>query len=131
MAEPKTQTRQEMLDDLELQKRRLELKRLERDVQTMELDEQVAGSAAKRNAVTLKKNEEEQRKVVLNCNHHKGGKGMEGFKGHGNDAKYAVIKHQFPNSDFVISCSRCNNVWLPPLEPLPEEFATKQLYQEA
>lgn len=130
MAE-KTPTRQEILDDLELRKKQLELRRLEGDVQRLEMGDQVANAAAKRNAITLAKNEEEQRKLVLNCNHHKGGKGMEGFKGNGNDAKYAVIKHQFPNSDFVITCSRCNNIWLPPVEPLKDDFEGKELYQAA
>jgi hypothetical protein len=48
-----------------------------------------------------------------NCNHRKGGRGLSGVQGKGTDSDYAIIKHQMPNGDWHVFCTRCSKHWQP------------------
>lgn len=48
------------------------------------------------------------------CNHLKGGCGVEGIiTGKGDSNQYAVIKHRYRNGDTHIRCLRCSKTWMP------------------
>ncbi len=65
------------------------------------------------------------------CNHRKGGRGMEGIRGQGSANEYSIFKHQFPNGEWFIICSRCTNEWRSPDPNDPNYPALYQAYQTA
>jgi hypothetical protein len=73
-------------------------------------------------AKQLRDEENMRRARIVACPHKKGGMDLSGYR-EGTDEQYAVIRHQFPNSDYMIQCQRCANVVLPPVEPLKVDFA--------
>src|SRR5438046_2206938 len=69
------------------------------------------------NGLTLRQNEQKYTSMQANCNHKKGGNGVEGIvNGQGDDSQYAVLKHQFLNGDIWVRCLRCAKTWKPPVE---------------
>lgn len=50
------------------------------------------------------------------CWHKKGGKGVS-MLSQGNDANFAVIKHQLCHGPIIVVCQRCTKVWEPPVKP--------------
>ena len=50
------------------------------------------------------------------CWHKKGGKGVQQLS-HGNDANFAVVKHQLGHGPIIVICIRCQKVWEPPMKP--------------
>jgi hypothetical protein len=134
MAETKSITKEQFdreMAELQLKRAQLENRRLEREIQTGELAEQNMKAAARRNGQTLAANVEAGARKMANCNHKKGGKGLEGFRGGGQDQHYAVIKHMFPNSDVGIFCLRCPKIWLPPVLPKRDDHNTEPEYKLA
>jgi|SRR5208337_613687 len=121
----------EQLKQAQLVRAQLENRKLEREIQTMELAEENLKATAKRNGQTLAANLASGQNKIANCNHKKGGKGLEGFRGQGQDQHYAVIKHMFPNSDIGVFCLRCPKIWLPPVLPKRNDFATESEYKLA
>jgi hypothetical protein len=73
-------------------------------------------------AKQLRDEENMRRSRIIACPHKKGGMDLSGYR-EGTDEQYAVIRHQFPNSDYMIQCQRCANVVIPPVEPLKADFS--------
>lgn len=131
MAEDKKQF-DEQMRAMQLKRAELENQKLERDIALMENAEQNRGALARRNGQTLRANNEGGEKKIAGCNHKKGGKGLEGFRGRGDGKAggYAVIQHMFPNGDIGVFCQRCPKIWLPPVFPNREEL-TKEEFELA
>jgi hypothetical protein len=55
----------------------------------------------------------QEHKRWANCNHRKGGRGMDGLRGNGSDPNFAVVKHRYPWNEIWIHCTRCGSVWRP------------------
>ena len=71
-----------------------------------------------------------QAQIQAGCAHKKGGKGVEAIY-RGNDANYAVIKHQLPHGPIIVVCQRCIKLWVEPPIELNARGATvemKRLY---
>ncbi len=119
------------LKEAQIVRSRLENRKLEREIETLEMAEQNLKATAKRNSETLRANVEAGERKIANCNHKKGGKGLEGYRGGGQDQHYAVIKHMFPNSDIAVLCLRCPKIWLPPVPPKRNDFLTEADYKLA
>ena len=57
-----------------------------------------------------------RRAIQDGCWHKKGGKGVSMLY-RGNDANYAVIKHQLGHGPIIIVCQRCSKIWEAPDKP--------------
>lgn len=113
---------------LDIEARRLNVEELKLRVQ--DTKESLAERRMKREAIervqkdrakTLEDAEDQQRIRVLSCPHKKGGTDYVGFR-QGDSPKHSVLKHQLPNADFMVSCTRCGDVVIPPVQPRREEF---------
>lgn len=124
---------------------RLAVIRLAREEMQLEIEtEQVETLRAKRLERHL--NRERQRQTIAeqernsqieqsNCNHKKGGSGLESMHD-GDDTKYAVVKHTYPHGAREVMCMRCQKIWAEPSTDLRKTDLTeykRQLkgYQEA
>ena len=118
--EVKKQTNEEMeaeFKSLELQAKRLELEDLQERVDERKLKRDLKSSRVRSNGQILENNLAQRRTVQANCNHKKGGNGLEGFVGgQGDDPQYSVLKHTFLNGDMWVRCLRCGKWWKPPVE---------------
>jgi hypothetical protein len=84
---------------------------------------------AKTNGQTIKQVNKNTRTLQNNCNHKKGGDGLQGLiSGQGDSEQYAVLKHTFAAGNTEIRCMRCHKVWKKPLE---SDFQTPEGYQGA
>jgi hypothetical protein len=119
------------LAEIRLMKEKLELEELQHNVDTAKMKREERQAHAKRNGRDLAAIIEGGQRAIANCNHKKGGKGMEGFRGHGNDNHYAVIKHQLPNSTIAVMCQRCPKIWLPPVPIHRQDFENQRDYDFA
>ncbi len=75
-----------------------------------------------------------QRQIAIrqyNCSHRKGGKGMAGVQGGGQDPQFSVFKHQLPNGDWMVLCSRCQKEWNRPLAGDPKYVELLDQYKKA
>lgn len=116
------------LDRLEVEERQVDLKRkaLQAEREELELEvlrDQVAKLHAQKEQkkmshaqveTALQDFQVQQERGFAECNHRKGGKNLEGARGRGTDDKYAVIRHQLPFGQWMVLCTRCHKVWLPP-----------------
>jgi hypothetical protein len=123
MAE-KTFTKEEMLADLDIQLRQVQLEAARASLQ--DTQENLAEREMKR-----KKRQQDQRNQgkqladedamrrarVLACMHKKGGMDFAGWKKGNNDMR-SLIRFQLPNTDYMNQCTRCGNRVIPPVEPL-------------
>ncbi len=108
--------------DLENRLLRLKLAREEADLQDIqerlqerELKRVQIKEKARNNGQTLNLNMLDKARKQNQCNHRKGGNGMEGYtNGQGASLQYAVVKHRFLNGDTWIRCQRCAKTWKPP-----------------
>ena len=108
ITDPKAK-RQALLD----YKQELEMKKLVAEVEQMEIDS-LRKHTSREN--TEKQLEEARLSLQLrqaNCNHRKGGLGVDGFMGKGQDANYAIHKHTYPWGDTWVNCLRCGKEWKP------------------
>lgn len=124
MADPqKPMTRDEMLADLDIQLKMAQLQDAQESLAMRSAQRATQLRRRKDNAKELADGEARRRARVLACPHKKGGMDLEGWR-HGTSDKYAKLVFQLPNGDHMISCSRCGNVLLPPVEPLKVDLAT-------
>lgn len=103
-------TIKEELDALRLEKEKLELEDLRNKVEAVRKQKEASRLAAEQQENSIKESMrlEKQRQAI--CNHRKGGMGLEGMVS-GNDTNYAVIKHQLPNGEHIVLCTRCCKLW--------------------
>jgi hypothetical protein len=116
--------KKQSLEDMELEFKRLEIEA--KKLELLDIRDRVDDRQMKRdnreqrtraNGQVLDNNLAQRRAVQEQCNHRKGGNGLEGFaSGQGDDPQYAVLKHQFLNSDVWVRCLRCGKWWKPPVE---------------
>jgi hypothetical protein len=71
---------------------------------------------SRRMALTLERSEAIRKAQQAACWHKKGGKGVAQLST-GNDANYAVIKHQLCHGPIIVICQRCFKVWDEPMRP--------------
>jgi len=104
-----------------------EEKRLDVQLKKLELSERLEKSEEKRRKIQENKTrfEAAMRRIQMDlariyarqrgCSHRKGGlAGREGLPVEGgNDDNYALLKHQLPSGDWLVTCQRCAAEWLP------------------
>jgi hypothetical protein len=130
------------LTELELQSAKLAI--LEKEANLQDVRERLAERQMVRetkfqraytNGQTITQNNDAIKQRQDNCNHRKGGNGLQGLQGHGDDSQYAVYKHMFCNGDIWVRCLRCSKFWRPPVETWYEKkedyFIAFQEYQAA
>ena len=101
----------ETKESLLAQKEALELELLREQVETMRANRQRKQLSHAQVENELEIGKRNQRNREANCTHRKGGMGLEGVHGKGNDPQYAVVKHQLPLGDWFIVCQRCGKEW--------------------
>ena len=101
------------LEKIRLEKESLELEDLRFKV-TQQRERQLANKQRGENQEQqLRDQKEQEKRNHIDCNHRKGGNGLEGLKGNGDDTKYAIIIHTYPDTNRVVMCQRCNCEWWP------------------
>jgi len=114
------QTMQEMefeLKQLEIQAKRAELEDTKERLAEREMKRETKRQRGATNGLTLKQMKDTDARIQRRCNHKKGGNGLEALaNGQGDDAQYAVIKHQMCNGDIWVRCLRCGKTWKPVTE---------------
>jgi hypothetical protein len=117
---PKKQTLEEMeieFKKLEIEAKKLELLDIRDRVDERQMKRDNKDQRTRANGVVLDNNLAQRRAAQAQCNHKKGGNGIEGFmSGQGDDPQYAVFKHTFLNGDMWVRCLRCGKWWKPPVE---------------
>lgn len=120
MTEVKKQTVEEMeleLKRLEIEAKKLELLDIKDRVDDRQMKRDNKDQRTRANGTVLENNLLQRKAAQAQCNHKKGGNGLEGFvSGQGDDPQYAIIKHQFLNGDIWVRCLRCGKTWKPPVE---------------
>jgi hypothetical protein len=102
---------------LEIEAKKLELLDIKERVDERQMKRDDKTSRTRANGAILDGNYAQRRQVQAQCNHKKGGNGIEGFVGgQGDDPQYAIWKHQFLNSDIWVRCLRCGKWWKPPVK---------------
>jgi len=134
---PKKQTVSEMeeeLKSLELQAAKLSILEKEANLQDVrerlaerEMQRETKSMRAYTNGQTIKQTNAAIKQRQDNCNHRKGGNGLAGLRGQGDDSQYAVYKHMFCNGDVWVRCLRCGKMWRPPVEAWHD---TKEAYNK-
>lgn len=114
---------EEELKSLELQAAKLAI--LEKEANLQDVRERLAerqmiretkSMRAITNGQTVRQTNAAIKQRQDNCNHHKGGNGLQGLQGRGDDPQFAVYKHMFCNGDIWVRCLRCGKMWRPPVE---------------
>lgn len=103
-------TTKEELDALRLEREKLELEDLRNKVEAVRRKKAADKLSADQQEQSIKEAQRQEKIRQSICNHRKGGMGLEGMIA-GNDTNYAVIKHQLPNGDWLVMCTRCCKMW--------------------
>lgn len=99
---------------IRLEKEQLELEEMRFRVADMKQKKAVSESKTKRTEAELQSTIANEKRKQASCNHRKGGFNVEGLiSGQGEDSKYAVNKHTYPNKITVVMCTRCFREWKP------------------
>src|SRR5271156_3726562 len=113
-------TKEQILADLDIELRQVQLENAKAGLQ--DTRESLQERQNKRDRLVaiqrsrgrqLRDEENQRRTKILACPHKKGGMDLAGYR-EGTDEQYAVIRHQFMNSDYMIQCQRCSNIVIPP-----------------
>lgn len=136
---PKPQTVADI--DLELKQLELEEKRLAVEaaranlidtrerLDERELKREAVRERSRMNGATIKQLNVIESARQTNCNHHKGGNGLQDYtSGQGDDTQYAVRKHKFANGDIQVACMRCHKRWN---KPAKADYKTEESYTAA
>lgn len=98
----------------ELEFKQLQIKLMKHQLAEIESKEKQKQLSHEQVESGLKDFQAQQERGFAECNHRKGGKNLEGARGRGTDDKYAIIRHQLPFGQWMVLCTRCHKVWLPP-----------------
>lgn len=120
----KTMTKEELLADLDIQLRQVQLEAAKsalQDTQENLAEREMKRAKRRQDQINQGKQlqdvENRQRQKVLACVHKKGGMDYAGWK-KGTNEKRSVIRFQLPNKDYMNQCTRCSNYVIPPVEPI-------------
>lgn len=109
----------------ELEKLELENKRLEQEERTLHLQElresldRSKMEKAQQFAIyrergqVIDTDKAKDANFAASCSHRKGGEGMDGLNGRGDDTDYAVFKMQWFAGETIVKCLRCPKIWKP------------------
>lgn len=100
-------------EKLALEKERMDFEKLRYDVGKLRLQQIEAQRQHDAVEKSLRQNETEDKVRQSRCNHRKGGKGMAGVQGKGEDGYFAIIHHRMPNGKILVMCSRCQLAKVP------------------
>lgn len=124
MAADKSMTKEEVIQDIDIQLKQLQLEEAKlrmqdtrENIQAREDKRRMREQQCRTQAKQLQDEENMRRTRVLDCPHKKGGTDLAGFR-RGTNEKFSVIRFQWPNGDYLNQCTRCGNRVLPPVEPL-------------
>jgi hypothetical protein len=95
-----------------LEKEQLELEVLRENVRKMKESRDRRAASHTQVEADLADFQRNQEMGFKQCNHHKGGKDIEGIRGNGTDSQYSIVRHQLPLGDWMIICLRCHKQWL-------------------
>lgn len=104
--------------------------RLENEIKKLELAEKIENLAARKRKLAQKKSEfdAKNREILMElrrraarmvgCSHRKGGTAVAGQRnplpeGGGDADVFALLKHQLPTGDWLVTCQRCGAEWMP------------------
>jgi hypothetical protein len=105
------------LKALEIEAKKLELLDIRERVDERKMKRDNKDQRSRANGQVITNNAEQKKAAQAQCNHKKGGNGLEGYVGgQGDDPQYAVLKHQFCNGDVWVRCLRCGKTWKPPVK---------------
>jgi hypothetical protein len=98
---------------LDLEFRKLQLQTLQNDVDSRKMEEFNRLERSRANGVTIADQQRTEAAFQAGCSHKKGGVGMDGLNGQGNDAEYAVAKLTWFTGEMLVRCLRCSKTWKP------------------
>jgi hypothetical protein len=98
---------------LELELKRLQLQTIRDDIDNKKLDQFNRLERSRQNGVAIEDQLRTDAAFQAACSHKKGGVGMDGLNGQGNDAEYAVVKLTFFTGEMLVRCLRCSKTWKP------------------
>ena len=117
-------TKKQNLEDMELEFKRLEIEA--KKLELLDIRDRVDDRQMKRdnkdqrlraNGQVIDNNQRQREAAQTQCNHKKGGNGLQGYmRGQGDDPQYSIFSHQFLNGDVWVRCLRCGKWWKPPVE---------------
>lgn len=104
-------TIKEQLDEARLEKEQLELIMLRDQVAAIKakVDKQRVSHAQVESSIADFAHQQKMRQD--GCSHRKGGMDYDGLVRGGNDPMYCVIKHQMPDNEIIVLCTRCQRLW--------------------
>lgn len=104
-------TVKEQLDAVQLEIDQLNLEKLRHDVANLRATKEKAAFNHEQVESDLADARNRAASRQTHCNHRKGGQGMNGLNGQGNDPQYAIAKHRLPFGDVLVLCMRCQKEW--------------------
>lgn len=117
------------LEQLELEEKKLRVEHLRVTVKEQQEKQHAAKKTAEQQEAMIKETQRNEKLRQEQCNHRKGGKGLEGLSGNGSDTNFCVIKHQYPDGRVGVMCTRCQAQWWP--GDTKESHHTGFSYQDA
>jgi hypothetical protein len=102
---------QEQLDELRLEREKLELEDLRDRVGRLRAEQQKKSTSHAQVEAALADYQRNQKLRQDKCSHRKGGRGYEGIVNGGQDSMYSIIKHRMPFGDIAVLCTRCQKIW--------------------
>lgn len=112
MAEKKQTVELSEMEAVELQFKRLQIQRMQREMaEDAEKGERLSADRARQMTDWLKNERQRVHRQTI-CKHRKGGRDNKFAKG--NDANYSININTYPDGRMCISCTRCGKeVWKP------------------
>lgn len=113
MSNPNKLSPQDELASIELEMKRLQLETLREDIDIRKMTKQADTAIYRDRGVVLANTDRDNVHKRDACTHRKGGMGMEGLNGRGDDTDYAVFKMRWFDGRLWVRCLRCAKTWHP------------------
>lgn len=101
----------EQIDEIRLEKEQLELISLRAQVAQIQAKIEKQRVTHAQVESSLRDFEHQQKARQNGCSHRKGGMDYDGLIRGGNDPMFCVIKHQMPDNEIIVLCTRCQKIW--------------------
>jgi hypothetical protein len=98
---------------MELEMKQLQLLTLRDSIDEKKMEKANRLERSRQNGVTIDDQHRTEAAFQAGCSHKKGGTGMDGLNGQGNDAEYAVAKMTWFTGELLVRCLRCSKTWKP------------------
>lgn len=101
------------LKQLELEERKLNLINLRQNIDQRKMYDEQQRAIYRDRGVVLNDKARTEHMTQAACTHKKGGIGMDGLNGQGDDNEYAVWKIRWFDGKMWVRCLRCSQTWKP------------------